>query len=189
MISVFDKVAATICLLIGLVIGILMTHGFYVAELADARTTIKSLELQRSTDIASTNAAALNRIQIANARSDALQTKLDITAQRLTITQSEVQREIQRNTTGRACLNQRTVSMLNNRTAERSTTASMSTPVSEPVAASGTIASDTNIEDEAATDTDIASWANIVITQYSTCKARLDALIAWHLPSGAGQHD
>lgn len=96
MISVFDKVAATICLLIGLVIGILMTHGFYVAELADARTTIKSLELQRSTDIASTNAAALNRIQKANARSDALQTELDITAQRLTITQSEMQREIHR---------------------------------------------------------------------------------------------
>ena len=185
----FDKVAATICILFGLAIGIFLTQFAFVAERAEAKATISKLKKQHSEELASTQAAALDRYQKANARSDALQTELEITAQRLTITQSEMQREIQRNTTGRACLNQRTVSMLNNRTAERSTTASMSTPISEPVAASGTIASDTNIEDEAATDTDIASWANIVITQYGTCKARLDALIAWHLPAGAGQHD
>jgi len=189
MIPVIDKVAATICLLIGLVIGIFLTHTVYVAEIADMKTTISSLEKQHSDDIAETKQAALNRIQIANARSDALQTELEIAEQRLTITQSEVQREIQRNTTGRACLNQRTVSMLNSRTAERSATASMSTPISGSAADSQPIATDTNVEDEAATDTDIATWANIVITQFNTCKARLDALIAWHLPSGAGQHD
>lgn len=185
----FDKVAATICILFGLAIGIFLTQFAFVAERAEAKITISDLKKQRSDDIAATNTAAQERIQKANARSDALQTELDITAQRLTVTQSEMQREIQRNTTGRACLNARTVSMLNNRTAERSATASVPTPISEPVAVSGTVASDTNIEDEAATDTDIASWANIVITQYGICKARLDALIAWHLPSGAGQHD
>lgn len=108
-----------------------------------------------------------------------MQAELYIAEQNLNNKESEVQREIQRNTTGRACLNQRTVSMLNNRTDERSTASGMPTPVSEPAADGGTVA----------TDTDIATWANIVITQYSTCKARLDALIAWHLQSGDGKHD
>lgn len=180
MIPVIDKVAATICLLIGLIVGIFLTHMFYAAEVADAKITISDLKKQHSDEIASTKAAALDRFQIATARSDALQSELYRAEQNLNNKESEVQREIQRNTSGRACLNQRTVSMLNNRTDERSATASLPTPISGSAADSKSIATDTNVEDEAATDTDIATWANIVITQYGTCKARLDALIAWH---------
>lgn len=49
MIPVIDKVAATICLLIGLIVGIFLTHMFYAAEVADAKITISDLKNSTAT--------------------------------------------------------------------------------------------------------------------------------------------
>jgi len=179
MILQFDKITATLCLLIGIVIGSFLAHQFYMGEIAHAETRISALKEQRATDIATTHVAALKRIQTANARADSLQVALEVTEQRLSITELEMQHEIQRNTSGRACLSSRTVSLLNQRAAAGNTAAGVSTSASQPAENSAAVA----------TDTDIASWANVVITQYGACKARLDALIGWHFPEGVEQHD
>lgn len=138
---------------------------------ASLRGDISSIRQAHSDQVAQTASAALQRIVVANQRADSLQTALDDTEQRLTTSKMEIQREIKLNTTGRACLNSRTVRLLNDQAAG-SQPASLSTPSNGPAADSTSVA----------TDTDVARWANTAITQYNICRARLNALIAWHNP-------
>lgn len=174
-----NKATILFFLAIGFLAGSFLAHVFYADAIATAKAEKLGLEARYNSEVSATKTAALNRIQIANARSDSLQTALDIAEQRLSITEKEMQREIQRNTTGRACLNARTVSLLNHRAAAGDQAAALPTSSSQPAPDSAAIA----------TDTDIASWANTAITQYGICKDRLDALIAWHSPAGEKQHD
>ena len=169
MINRIDQIAAMLCLMIGLVIGGVLAHWWDAGEISRLQTQVNTLKNQRDSDITAANEAALKRVNAANAKASSLQTALEITEHRLSITQTEMQREIKRNTTGRACLNSRTVSLLNNQTT-RNPAASLPTAASESVTDSADVA----------TDTDVANWASLAITQYGTCKARLDALIAWH---------
>lgn len=174
-----NKATILFFLAIGFLAGSFLAHVFYADEVATEKAEKLGLEAKYNSDVAATKQAALSRIQQANARSDSLQTALDISEQRRTITEKEMQREIQRNTTGRACLNARTVSLLNHRAATGGQATTLPAPSSQPAQDSSSVA----------TDSDIANWANTAITQYGTCKDRLDALIAWHSPAGAEQHD
>ncbi|MFZ6687523.1 hypothetical protein ACO0K0_07225 [Undibacterium sp. SXout11W] len=163
---------------IGLGAGGAVVHLFDTAEIASVKADLSGLKAQHSEAIAQANAAGLERIQRANERADSLQIALDITEQKLSITQLEMQREITLNTTGRACLNARTVRLLNDNTTGKQSTA-LPTSTSEPVAQDAAVA----------TDTDVATWINNTKAQYGTCTARLAALIDWHAPPGAEQHD
>jgi len=174
-----NKVRILFFLAIGFLAGSFLAHVFYADAIATAKAEKLGLEARYNSEVSATKTAALHRIQLANARSDSLQTALDIAEQRLSITEKEMQREIQRNTTGRACLNARTVSLLNHRAATGNQATTLPATSSQPAQDSTSVA----------TDTDIANWANAAITQYGICKDRLDTLIAWHSPAGAEQHD
>ncbi|WP_295756060.1 hypothetical protein [Undibacterium sp.] len=164
-------------LLLGLFLGCFFTSWFNAGELATAKGDITTLKAEHSGQVAQAASAALQRIVVANQRADSLQVALDDTEQRLTTSKIETQHEIIKNTTGRACLDRRTVRLLNDQ-------ATGGQPASLPPPSSGPAADSTSV----ATDTDVASWANTAITQYNICRARLNALIAWHNPEDAS-HD
>lgn len=155
----------------GLILGGALTHMWEAAEIAGLHAEIATVKSEHSEKQAQDSAAALTRLQAANARADKLQGELDDTEQRLSTTEKDIQFEIARNTTGRACLNRRTVGMLNRAAAEQP--AALPAPAVEPVAEDGAVA----------TDTDVATWANVAIKQYNTCRARLGALINWFPPT------
>lgn len=158
-------------LVLGLILGCFFTSWFNAGELAIAKGDYVTLKAEHSEQLANTANAALARIVAANQRADSLQADLDKTEQRLSTSNIETQHEIVKNTTGRACLNARTVRLLNHE-ATGSQSASLPTPARELAAPDAAIAS----------DLDVATWANTAITQYDSCRARLAALIAWHLP-------
>ncbi|MFZ6872853.1 hypothetical protein ACO0LF_12375 [Undibacterium sp. Di27W] len=154
----------------GMTIGAAATHVFDTAQIETTKAAMAGVKAQHSDQQAQAAQAALQRLQTANERADALQTALDVTEQRLSITKTELNREIQKSTTGRACLNGRTVGLLN-RAAAGSEPATLSNASSGPVETNAGIA----------TDTDIATWINSAAAQYNVCRARLDALIDWHV--------
>ncbi|MFZ6655647.1 hypothetical protein [Undibacterium sp. TJN19] len=156
---------------VGVSMGGFASHVYDTAQVAKVRIELADVNAKHSSEEAQSANAAIERLQLANQKANSLQTALDITEQRLAITQTEMNREIQRNTSGRACLNGRTVSLLN------SAAASGTQPTTLPNTTSGAAETSTGFT----TDTDIANWINNATTQYNTCRARLDALIDWHL--------
>lgn len=158
-------------LAIGLIVGGACMHWSDASSVEQARAELAGLKATHSEALAASRTAALERIRQAEERADALQEKLNKAEERQSINQKEIQREITRNTTGRACLDGRTVGLLNSAAADRA--AALPTPTSKPAA-----------EDAAtATDTDVATWANQAIGRYNVCRARLGALIDWFQPT------
>ena len=121
-------------------------------------------EKQRAAEQA---AAAL---QAAQDRGDALTAGLLNQQTRIDQLKTEARRAIPQVTTGRTCLDQRALRVLDS--APGLAVAGL------PPATSGAAAADGRI----ATDTDIAGWAVDAGGYYATCRARLDALIDWHAP-------
>lgn len=167
----------------GLILGGICTHLWDTDAIAQARAELAGLKGQHSEEIATERAAALRRLLAAEAHADKLQVALGDTERRLSDKQKEIQREITRNTTGRSCLDGRTVGLLNSAAADG--TATMPAPASKPAAEDAAVA----------TDTDVATWANQAIEQYNACRARLGTLIDWFLPASSApinpieQHD
>lgn len=134
------------------------------AELSAYRATVAEGQRQSA-------AAALKRLEAAQARGDALTLQLQqAEAQRLADNRGNAD-EIRRLTSGRACLSAGTVRLLNRGTARGADPHAGPVPpaASEPAAADGA----------AASDTDVALWADSARSQYDTCRGRLDALIDW----------
>ncbi len=156
---------------LGVLLGCSIASLIGNERVATAHAELAGLRAQHSDALAKDRSAALERLQLANQRADHLQVALDRSEQRLTTTQTEIQREIKKRTTGRACLDGGTVRLLSAQAAGSQAT-TVPTPTGQPVADDAAVA----------TDTDVASWASVAITQYDICRARLDALIAWHLP-------
>ena len=130
---------------------------------------VATLKADQATQERQAAQAALDRLQQAQARGDALQARL---AAEETNRQSQAQehaREIKRLTTGRPCLNAGTVRLLNQ------SAGGLGAPA-VPASAGGLAAADA----PAASDTDVAGWADNARRQYDTCRDRLDALIDWH---------
>lgn len=153
--------------------GGLLVHLWDASEIANAQADLLGLKATHSEQLASERAAGIARILAAEAHADKLQTALGDTEQRLSDKQKEIQREITRHTTGRSCLDTRTVGLLNDAAADR--IAAVPTPASSPPEEDGATA----------TDTDVATWANQAIEQYNVCRARLGALIDWFQPSSS----
>lgn len=171
-----------IILAAGLLLGGIFTHLWEQGDVTQARGELATLKEQHSAQLVQERAAALARLQGAIDHANVIESALGDTQQRLSDTQKEVQREIALNTTGRACLNGRTVGLLNRAAADG--TATVPGTASEPDTADGPAAADTDV----ATDTDIATWANYAIEQYNTCRARLRALIDWYVPEPRSNH-
>lgn len=167
----------------GLILGGIFTHLWDVDAVAQARADLAGLKGQHSEQLAKEREIALKRLLAAEAHADQLQAALGDTEQRLSDKQKEIQREITRTTTGRVCLDGRTVGLLNSGAADG--TATMPAPASKPAAEDAAVA----------TDTDVATWANQAIEQYNACRARLGTLIDWFLPASSApinpieQHD
>lgn len=155
-----------VTLALGLLLGCFVTGWFNAGELAIAKGDIATLKAEHSEQLEQTASAALKRLVTANERADGLQIALDATEQRLATSKLEKQREINRATTGRACLNNATVRLLNDEAAGGKAT-TLPTPASQPAETDAAIA----------TDTDVASWINDAKAQYNVCRSRLDALI------------
>lgn len=111
---------------------------------------------------------ATQRLQAAQVRGDRLSSALLVTQDLNEQLRTEVHRALKQKTTGRACLNGPTLRVLSS--APGITISGLPAAASGPAAAGEAVA----------TDTDIAHWAADAGAAYSTCRARLDALIDWH---------
>lgn len=138
-------------------------HLERVAEVATINTTYAKERANEAT-------AALDRLKVAQARGDALETQLAASESARETTKQETSREIARLTTGRACLGSAVVSLLNQPTGLR--LGSMPQPTSEPASA----------DDSVATDTDVGLWINNAKSKFDQCRDKLQALIDWHAP-------
>lgn len=130
---------------------------------------IATLKADQATQERQAAQAALDRLQQAQARGDALQARLAAEETNRQTQAQEHAREIKRLTTGRPCLNAGTVRLLNEPTGHPGTATVPATP-------SGATAADA----PASSDTDVAGWIDNARHQYDACRGRLDALIEWH---------
>lgn len=136
---------------------------------------IATLKADQATQERQAAQAALDRLQQAQARGDALQTRLAAEETNRQTQAQEHAREIKRLTTGRPCLNAGTVRLLNEPTGHSGT-------VPVPATTSGATAADA----PASSDTDVAGWIDNARHQYDACRGRLDALIDWHQEAADG---
>lgn len=136
---------------------------------------IATLKADQATQERQAAQAALDRLQQAQARGDALQARLAAEETNRQTQAQEHAREIKRLTTGRPCLNAGTVRLLNEPTSHSGT-------VPVPATTSGATAADA----PASSDTDVAGWIDNARHQYDACRGRLDALIDWHQEAADG---
>lgn len=128
------------------------------AEIADLKATTQA-------DKARATSEALVRLTAANKRGDDLADRLNkAESARQTLAQ-EHYREIQRLTTGRPCLSGAVVRLLNQADPSGNARA-------VPQAAGQPLRDDA----AAATDTDVALWADLARRSYDTCRGRLQAI-------------
>ena len=121
-------------------------------------------------------------LQAANDRGDQLLNVLELRQADINQLAREKRDAINKVTTGRACLGESALRVLN--TAPGLRVRGVAPTVSSTAAAGAAAAAYTDIGDVSdivSTDTDIATWAIDAGAQYEVCRARLDALIDWHL--------
>lgn len=119
-------------------------------------------------------------LQAANERGDQLLGVLEVRQDQINQLAREKRDAISKVTTGRTCLGEPALRLLNSAPGLR---VSGLAPAVSGAAAAGA-APAPNTDDGAnvvSTDTDIAAWAIDAGAQYEVCRARLDALIDWHL--------
>ena len=147
------------------------------------------LKAKQATDAKTVADAQALRMSQAQAKGDVLALALGTAVvQNLSLT-SRISNDLKTATSGRACLNSRAISLLNQAPGIR-----IAAPVPESGAAAlaegrATAADSKPTTDNAAqpeqviTDTALAQWAAQAGGLYETCRLRLDALVDWHAPS------
>lgn len=113
-------------------------------------------------------------LQAANDRGDQLVTALELRQDDINQLAREKRDAITKVTTGRACLGESALRLLNS--APGLSVRGLAPATGIAAAAGAQAATDTVVS----TDTDIAIWAVDAGAQYEVCRARLDALIDWH---------
>lgn len=103
----------------------------------------------------------------AQARGDALTTRLETANHAARRLQENLDDALRRATTGRACLREPALRLLDHAAGLRADL---------PTAAGGAAAADGRV----ASDTDVARWIGRARHDYDECRRRLDALIDWH---------
>ena len=155
--------AAVFCIGLGTGVGV-TAWGLTARYDAD----IAALKLDQERKVAAARADDIETLKLAHRHGDALTLQLQASESTLTKKEKELQDAIRTQTTGRACLSSRTVSLLNNAGSADGGT-HLPTPAASPAAADGA----------AASDTDVAEWIDGARHQYDTCRSRLQALIEW----------
>ena len=135
------------------------------AALADLRNS----HTQAQAELTERNAKHLVRVW---ERGDELATSLNIQQSHITKLHQEHTREINRLTTGRACLSAELVGVLN-----RTQPATTDGPDAMPAPTGSTASADASAF---ATDADVGNWTASARQQYAECAARLGSLIEWH---------
>lgn len=165
-----------------LLIGLLAGSVFENWKRDTAKDDLADLKVTTAQAHAATDAAALERLQGAAARSDQLERKLRDTEDQLHQLSEEKRRAVKPLTTGRACLTSAAVRVLNADTG--STPGSVPATVGGSAPADATAAADPDVEsEEVATDSDVASWTITAREQYGVCRRRLQNLIDWYAPT------
>ena len=129
---------------------------------------IARLELTHARQERTAAEAALTNLQAAQARADALTVRLAAAERSRQSLALEHAREIKRLSTGRPCLAAELVRLLNQSAGAGAD--AVPAPTGKPVAADA----------GAASDTDVAEWADLARRQYDTCRDRIQAVIDWH---------
>ena len=158
----FILVLASICLscVVGVVTG-------YTSAKKECKAQVLRIERDAQEARASALEAINARLKTETERGQKLSQELLAAESRLTKTREELRHEITRSTRGRACLDARTVRLLNNAGRDAAADDALPKTAGAPDAAHGA----------AASDTDVAQWAAEARSQYELCRARLDALI------------
>ena len=167
--------------LLALCAALILVAGYTLGARAAAkqhRAEIAELHLRHENAARMAAEAALARLHAAQARGEELAARVANEQAKRQTEAKEHQREIQRLTTGRACLNAGTVRLLNRAAADANAAPSM------PEAAGAIAASNA----PAASDTDVAGWADRARREYEHCRSRLAALIDWHTGQSNGRN-
>lgn len=165
----------------GLVVGALLAGAVTLAvkdaELAD-------LQRDHSARQAAADRDALVRVQAAAARADQLTLDLHAQVSANAALQEQIDEQLALATHGRPCLDPAALRLLDRAAqppaavpapARRAAAARAPQPAADPAQPARPAAAE-----PAATDTDVARWANDAYHRYADCAARLDALIRWH---------
>ena len=166
----------TLCIMLcSMVLGAAL-YGSWLNAKHEA--TVSGLKSGYATDLANARAADLQALQDAQTRADALTLGLQNMQTSLTQKSKEVRDALATQTTGRACLLSGAVRVLNDAIASDAA-AHLPAPTAGPAAADGA----------AATDSDIAQWANTAREKYAVCRISLDALIDFYPPTETAPHE
>ena len=153
-------------------VGAVLAGGVQQLRIDAVELDLATLKTNVAVEQLAASEAAKARLTAAQERADALTQELLMHEQSLTQLKERKDHEIKRLTTGNVCFNAATVRLLNATSKARNDAATLPPPTSEPVAESAAIA----------TDTDVASYINIAQDRFEVCRAKLDALIDWHMP-------
>ena len=161
--------------------------GGYTVGRAPLLVDLATLKQTHTESLRLTQQAAAKRLQDAQQRSDTLSTALAETITQTTTLQQEKTHDLHLAATGRVCLSERALSVLNGSPGLR-VAGLDGVPTAQPglVAAGATTGPDTHTANTPgtpgliATDADIGAWSIGAGAAYETCRARLDALIDWH---------
>lgn len=164
----------------------LVAAGSVVWQTARAPLLVKLAQLDRdhSREKLLLIERAAEKLQEANDRGDQLVNALEARQDQVNQLAREKRDAINKVTTGRPCLGGPALRLLNS--APGLTVSGITSATGSAPAAGATAAPDTNNgtgsgSDIFSTDTDVAVWAVDAGAQYEVCRARLDALIDWHL--------
>jgi hypothetical protein len=161
--------------------------GGYTVGRAPLLVDLATLKQTHTESLRLTQQAAAKRLQDAQNRSDTLSTALAETITQTTTLQQEKTHALRLAATGRVCLSERALSVLNG-SPGLSVAGLDAVPSTESAAAAADAAAASHSDPahtpgapgRVATDEDIGAWSIGAGAQYETCRARLDALIDWH---------
>ena len=139
---------------------------------------ITQLKSMQQAAIARATSETLGRLAIANARGDRLLTQLGVVEAASQTQAQEHAREIRRITVGRPCLSRAVVRLLNNPGGIQPAAGG---PLPEAAGESVRAAA------AAASDTDVALWADFARRSHDTCRGRLQAIGDFY--AGETKHD
>ena len=165
----------------GLVVGALLAGGVTLA-VKDAE--LAALQRDHAARQATADRDALARLQAAAAHADRLTLDLHAQVSANAALQEQIDEQLALATLGRPCLDPAALRLLDRAAqppaavpapARRAAAARAPQPAADPAQPARPAAAE-----PAATDTDVARWANDAYHRYADCAARLDALIRWH---------
>lgn len=155
--------------LIAALVGAVIASKVQDWRMDAALANLKNQHTQARAELTERNSKHLVRVW---ERGDELASTLAIQQTHITQLHQEHTREINRLTTGRACLSAELVSVLNRtQPAPTGGFGPLPTPTGSTAAADAT---------PFATDADVGNWAASARQQYAECAAKLGSLIEWH---------